>query len=81
MGLFHDVCEAAQKNGVSIPSATSVVRTAHCSSPSAVGAPVVFGTSKFYALCALGGSLSCGLTHFAITPLDIVKCRIQKMRL
>lgn len=61
-----------------IPSATSIVRTAKCSSSSpSVDAPVEFGTAKFYALCALGGSLSCGLTHFAITPLDIVKCRIQ----
>lgn len=78
MGLFHDVCDAAQKNGIMIPSATSVVRTAKCFSSSAsIDAPVEFGTTKFYALCALGGSLSCGLTHFAITPLDIVKCRIQ----
>ncbi|KAF1768759.1 hypothetical protein GCK72_000572 [Caenorhabditis remanei] len=80
MGLFHDVCDAAQKNGLMIPSATSIVRTAKCASPvssGAVDAPVEFGTTKFYALCALGGSLSCGLTHFAITPLDIVKCRIQ----
>lgn len=28
-------------------------------------------------LCGLGGVLSCGLTHTMITPLDLVKCRIQ----
>ncbi|CAO4361133.1 unnamed protein product [Caenorhabditis nigoni] len=78
MGLFHEICDTAQKNGFVIPSASSVVRTAKCSSGGGgVDAPVEFGTTKFYALCALGGSLSCGLTHFAITPLDIVKCRIQ----
>jgi len=35
------------------------------------------GTPKFYALCAFGGLLSCGLTHTAVVPLDLVKCRIQ----
>jgi len=36
-----------------------------------------FGSSKYYALCAVGGALSCGITHTAVTPLDLVKCRIQ----
>jgi hypothetical protein len=26
-----------------------------------------------------GGILSCGLTHTAVTPLDVVKCRLQTM--
>ncbi|KAK3767620.1 hypothetical protein RRG08_003881 [Elysia crispata] len=36
-----------------------------------------FGSTKFYALCGFGGLLSCGLTHTAVVPLDMVKCRIQ----
>lgn len=28
-------------------------------------------------MCGFGGILSCGLTHTAIVPLDVVKCRIQ----
>jgi len=36
-----------------------------------------FGSGKYYALCAVGGALSCGLTHTAVTPLDLVKCRLQ----
>lgn len=36
-----------------------------------------FGSSKYYALCGFGGLLSCGLTHTAVTPLDLVKCRLQ----
>ena len=36
-----------------------------------------FGSPKYYALCAVGGALSCGLTHTAVTPLDLVKCRLQ----
>jgi solute carrier family 25 phosphate transporter 3 len=35
------------------------------------------GTLKFYGYCALGGAMSCGLTHTAVVPLDLVKCRIQ----
>ncbi|XP_023529265.1 mitochondrial phosphate carrier protein 3, mitochondrial-like [Cucurbita pepo subsp. pepo] len=31
----------------------------------------------FYAACAVGGSLSCGLTHTAVTPLDLIKCNMQ----
>jgi len=38
---------------------------------------VEFGTTKYYALCGFGGLLSCGITHTAIVPLDLVKCRIQ----
>lgn len=32
---------------------------------------------KYYALCGFGGILSCGLTHTAVVPLDLIKCRIQ----
>jgi len=35
------------------------------------------GTPKFYAFCAVGGALSCGITHTAVVPLDLVKCRLQ----
>lgn len=36
-----------------------------------------FGSTKYFALCGLGGILSCGITHTLIVPLDLVKCRIQ----
>jgi len=32
---------------------------------------------QFYELCAVGGILSCGLTHTAMVTLDIMKCRKQ----
>lgn len=32
---------------------------------------------SYYMKCMMGGILSCGLTHTAVTPLDIVKCRRQ----
>ncbi|KAI0008803.1 mitochondrial phosphate carrier protein [Xylariaceae sp. FL0662B] len=31
----------------------------------------------YYAACTFGGLLACGLTHTAVTPLDLVKCRRQ----
>ena len=36
-----------------------------------------YGSAKYYALCGVGGLLSCGVTHTLMTPLDMVKCRIQ----
>ena len=36
-----------------------------------------FGSSKYFALCGFGGILSCGITHTMVTPLDLVKCRLQ----
>lgn len=32
---------------------------------------------SYYMKCMVGGALACGLTHAAITPLDLVKCRRQ----
>eukprot|EP01063_Lacrimia_lanifica_P019694 TRINITY_DN27148_c0_g1_i1.p1 TRINITY_DN27148_c0_g1~~TRINITY_DN27148_c0_g1_i1.p1 ORF type:complete len:365 (+),score=109.18 TRINITY_DN27148_c0_g1_i1:68-1096(+) len=31
----------------------------------------------FYKKCMIGGAMSCGLTHMAVTPLDVVKCNMQ----
>lgn len=36
-----------------------------------------FGSTKYFLLCGLGGILSCGTTHTAVTPLDLIKCRLQ----
>jgi solute carrier family 25 phosphate transporter 3 len=38
---------------------------------------VIAGSAEYYMLCAFGGALSCGLTHTAMVPLDLLKCRIQ----
>ncbi|OGE54299.1 hypothetical protein PENARI_c006G12344 [Penicillium arizonense] len=35
------------------------------------------GSLKYYASCTFGGILACGLTHTAVTPLDLIKCRRQ----
>lgn len=31
-------------------------------------------SGEYYGYCTVGGTLSCGLTHAAVTPLDVVKC-------
>jgi len=38
--------------------------------------PHVHNTA-YYVKCMVGGVLSCGLTHTAVVPLDIVKCKMQ----
>jgi solute carrier family 25 phosphate transporter 3 len=30
----------------------------------------------YYLACAVGGSICCGFTHMAVTPLDLVKCNM-----
>ena len=32
---------------------------------------------SYFVKCLTGGALACGLTHTAITPLDLIKCRKQ----
>eukprot|EP01012_Entosiphon_sulcatum_P063616 TRINITY_DN912_c0_g1_i1.p2 TRINITY_DN912_c0_g1~~TRINITY_DN912_c0_g1_i1.p2 ORF type:complete len:311 (-),score=55.88 TRINITY_DN912_c0_g1_i1:82-1014(-) len=33
--------------------------------------------NAYYGKCMIGGVLSCGLTHTAVTPLDVTKCNMQ----
>ena len=32
---------------------------------------------SYYGKCMVGGIFACGITHAAVCPLDIVKCRRQ----
>jgi len=34
-------------------------------------------SNQYFGVCAVGGILSCGITHTMITPLDLVKCQMQ----
>ena len=43
----------------------------------AEGGSIAMYSPEFYAACTVGGILSCGLTHTAVTPMDIVKCNMQ----
>ena len=33
--------------------------------------------ATYYLKCMMGGILACGLTHTAIVPLDVMKCKKQ----
>ncbi|XP_051119123.1 mitochondrial phosphate carrier protein 2, mitochondrial-like [Andrographis paniculata] len=49
-------------------------------SPTAAAAPserIEMFSPAYYAACAVGGLASCGFTHAAVTPLDVVKCNMQ----
>lgn len=46
--------------------------------PAASAAPkAIPHDAAYYAKCMLGGAMACGLTHAAITPLDVTKCNMQ----
>ena len=34
-------------------------------------------TNDYYLKCLLGGAFACGMTHTAVTPLDVTKCNMQ----
>ncbi|KAH6929421.1 hypothetical protein HPB50_027468 [Hyalomma asiaticum] len=70
---FAARCDSSMDSAPAVPT-TVVPRTF---SACAADEPVEFGSLKYYALCGFGGILSCGITHTAIVPLDLVKCRIQ----
>uniref|UniRef100_A0A1B6D2A1 Phosphate carrier protein, mitochondrial n=2 Tax=Clastoptera arizonana TaxID=38151 RepID=A0A1B6D2A1_9HEMI len=63
-------CEARTNNivpGRTIAAAAVAIEEDSCA----------FGSNKYFALCGIGGILSCGITHTLVVPLDLVKCRIQ----
>jgi len=75
MGIFNQFIETAKNNPLSFP-----IRNASCSTKQQEDNSrneVELGSLKFYGLCGIGGILSCGITHTAIVPLDLIKCRIQ----
>lgn len=57
---------------INSPAAGKVVPAA----PSEPGKIQMY-SREYYTTCAIGGILSCGLTHTAVTPLDVVKCNMQ----
>ncbi|XP_072027635.1 solute carrier family 25 member 3-like [Amphiura filiformis] len=71
-------CEAVSSQSVSpVPTNSQITTPRSISAAATEEVSCEFGSSKYYALCGFGGILSCGITHTAIVPLDLVKCRIQ----
>jgi len=67
----------AQERPAVVDQAPVVPRRQLAAAAVAEGESCEFGSTKYFALCAFGGVLSCGITHTGITPLDLVKCRLQ----
>ncbi|CAL1276794.1 unnamed protein product [Larinioides sclopetarius] len=73
-------CEAGQgeSRSAELKSNTLVPgRTISAAKAEVTGNSCEYGSMKYYGLCGFGGILSCGITHTAVVPLDLVKCRIQ----
>lgn len=70
--MFEELFKAGTKSPFSSP-----FNKVECAGSAPEGSSCEFGSSKYYALCGFGGILSCGITHTAVVPLDLVKCRIQ----
>lgn len=72
------ITELAKSNPFSSPFQPQQRKLAFAAAaPPAAPGQVAYGSAEYYGLCAVGGLLSCGLTHTAVVPLDLVKCRIQ----
>lgn len=71
--MFSSLIESVKKNN------NSLIPVAHCDAPVATdtGDSCEFGSNHYFALCGIGGILSCGSTHTFVVPLDLVKCRLQ----
>ncbi|XWS30563.1 hypothetical protein CRYUN_Cryun24cG0129400 [Craigia yunnanensis] len=72
---------ASHSTKLDAPAASSSpsikTRTLMIAWPNKPGKKIEMYSPQFYAACTFGGILSCGLTHMAVTPLDLVKCNMQ----
>jgi solute carrier family 25 phosphate transporter 3 len=64
-------CEESSDNKQLVPTRNIQAAAAN------PGEACEFGSLHYFALCGVGGILSCGTTHTFVVPLDLVKCRLQ----
>lgn len=79
---MSNVVDLAKTNPFSSPFSKTKIENPRKIAFAAAAVPakegeVAYGSLEYYLKCAIGGALSCGLTHTAVVPLDLVKCRIQ----
>jgi solute carrier family 25 phosphate transporter 3 len=77
-----DEATAAPAAAFTTPQSTLAQRFKQGSAGISIPAPaekkkIELYSPEFYRACTIGGILSCGLTHTAVTPLDVVKCNMQ----
>lgn len=84
--MFSSLIDAARNSPFKAPVAkceesnnnTQLVPTRNIQAAAAnPGEACEFGSLHYFALCGVGGILSCGTTHTFVVPLDLVKCRLQ----
>lgn len=83
--MFEKFFQISNKNIFGCPSAScsnepsqgAILNSRNKLLASADGDSCEFGSTEYYLKCAFGGVLSCGITHTAVVPLDLIKCRIQ----
>merc|ERR1712241_321130 len=74
----HPIFESDFDCLTGMPSLFEVAKTNPFSKPTVADAGLVeFGSTDYYLKCMVGGAASCGITHTAVVPLDLVKCRMQ----
>ncbi|XP_057445799.1 mitochondrial phosphate carrier protein 3, mitochondrial-like [Lotus japonicus] len=66
-----------KKDVVESSPSTSLSRFMVASPSERGNSNITMYSPAFYGACAVGGFLCCGLTHMAVTPLDLVKCNMQ----
>ncbi|KAL1893776.1 Cu/Pi carrier [Sporothrix stenoceras] len=73
-----DFDEGAAKTKSSFDKGTTKINEAVSNiKPPPKSSQIELYSGKYYAACTFGGMLACGLTHTAVTPLDLVKVRRQ----
>ena len=80
--MFSSLVEAAKNSPFRTPfnkvqCDANTASTGQVQATAASGDSCEFGSQKYFMLCGIGGILSCGTTHTAVVPLDLVKCRLQ----
>lgn len=73
--LYHNYQTGDKAQGLSTAAAQEFEKASQAAQEKA--GKIELYTPEFYAACTFGGLLACGLTHTAVTPLDLVKCRRQ----
>ncbi|CAL8575208.1 Cu/Pi carrier [Xanthoria parietina] len=70
------VDDVKSKAGALSNEAQKEIAKASSAAQAKTGQMELFSPS-YYAACTFGGLMACGVTHTAVTPLDLVKCRRQ----
>ncbi|KAK3659435.1 Cu/Pi carrier [Elasticomyces elasticus] len=72
-----DVLEDAKRTTNKVGNEVAKEYTKLSNEAQAKAGKIELYSAKYYAACTFGGMMACGLTHWAVTPLDLVKCRRQ----